>query len=69
MNAHAFRHGFARHYILSGGDLATLADLLGHSTVAVTKDYYAVFTLRELRRKHSQHSPLAQLRDRNETSG
>jgi integrase/recombinase XerD len=61
VNAHAFRHGFARHFLLSGGDLGTLADLMGHSTVAVTKDYYGIFTADELAAKHERHSPIAQL--------
>jgi len=62
VNPHAFRHGFARHFLLSGGDLGTLADILGHSTVMVTKDYYGIFTVGELQRKHEQHSPIAKLR-------
>jgi len=61
VNPHAFRHCFARHFLLSGGDLGTLADILGHSTVQVTKDYYAVFTVAELQEKHKRHSPVAQL--------
>ncbi len=61
VNPHAFRHGFARFYLLSGGDLGTLADILGHSTVEVTKSYYGIFTVDELQRKHAQHSPIAKL--------
>lgn len=58
-NPHAFRHFYGREYLRNGGDLSTLARLLGHSTVQVTHDFYAVFTLPELTRKHHQHSPLA----------
>jgi integrase/recombinase XerD len=61
VNPHAFRHGFARFYLLSGGDLGTLADILGHSTVEVTKSYYGIFTVDELQRKHAQHSPVGKL--------
>jgi integrase/recombinase XerC len=32
-NPHSFRHAFARVYCLSGGDLASLAGILGHSGV------------------------------------
>jgi site-specific recombinase XerD len=60
-NPHAFRHGFARAYLLGGGDLGTLSDLLGHSSVAITKEYYAVFTAGELQRQHDRYSPIAQL--------
>jgi len=60
-NPHAFRHGFARFYLLDGGDLGTLADILGHSSVEVTKAYYGVFTFQELQEKHRRHSPIAKM--------
>jgi len=63
VNTHAFRHGFARFYLMSGGDLGTLADILGHSTVAVTKEYHGIFTTDELQRKHDQHSPINRLEE------
>jgi len=59
VNPHGFRHGFAKHYLLSGGDLGTLADILGHSSVEVTKTYYGIFTIQELQEKHRRHSPIA----------
>ena len=55
-NAHAFRHRFAISYLLDGGDLATLADLLGHEDVAITKKYYARFQIKELQMMHDRHS-------------
>lgn len=64
-NAHSFRHGFARDYLLDGGDLASLCDLLGHSDVAVTK-MYSAFTVTELQRCHQKHSPVARLVDQHE---
>jgi integrase/recombinase XerC len=60
VNPHSFRHAFAREFLLSGGDLATLADLLGHSSIEVTKAY-AIFTVQELKEKHRRHSPVARL--------
>jgi integrase/recombinase XerD len=62
-NTHAFRHSFARHFLLSGGDLGTLADILGHSSVEVTKAYYGIFTLQELQEKHRKHSPIGKVLD------
>lgn len=61
INPHAFRHGFARFYLLDGGDLGSLADIMGHASVEVTKDYYGVFTLSELQEKHRRHSPITKM--------
>lgn len=61
VNPHSFRHGFAREYLLSGGDLATLADIMGHSDVQVTWQSYAIFRTAELAAKHAKHSPIARM--------
>lgn len=45
VNPHAFRHAFAREYILRGGDLASLSQLLGHASIDVTASYYARFLM------------------------
>jgi site-specific recombinase XerD len=58
---HSFRHSFAVSYLMAGGDLASLADILGHSNIMVTRQYYAVFTREQLRKKHAKHSPIAQI--------
>lgn len=60
-NPHSFRHGFAKAYLMGGGDLGTLADIMGHSDVGVTKNFYGIFTLAELRDKHRKHSPVAKI--------
>ncbi len=61
VNPHSFRHAFAREYLLDGGDLATLSSLMGHSGVEVTKSFYAIFTMDELRRQHHLHSPIVSI--------
>lgn len=66
---HSFRHAFARDFLMDGGDLGSLADLLGHSSVLVTKEFYGVFTMQELQEKHAQHSPVAQLFERGGQDG
>lgn len=58
VNPHAFRHNFARTYLQSGGDLVTLARLMGHTDVNVTAAYYAVFSSDELAQMQEKHSPL-----------
>jgi site-specific recombinase XerD len=62
-NLHGWRHAFARLYIENGGDLATLSDLMGHSDVSVTKKSYLVFVQEQLKKKHSEYSPLLGLND------
>lgn len=57
-NPHAFRHGFAREFLQSGGNLGQLADLLGHSSVLTTWQSYAIFNGEELAAQHAQHSPM-----------
>lgn len=57
-NAHAFRHGFAKMYIAAGGDVATLAKLLGHSDVATTTQYL-IFNVEDIKSSHNKYSPLA----------
>lgn len=38
---HSLRHSFATHIYQSGGDIRTLADLLGHASVSTTAIYMA----------------------------
>lgn len=59
VNPHSFRHGFAREYLSNGGNLASLADTLGHSNVNVTWQAYAIFTTDELKAAHERYSPVA----------
>lgn len=57
-NPHSFRHRFGKRFLMDGGDLASLQRLLGHSDVSVTSNFYAVFLVDELQKKHDEHSPL-----------
>lgn len=63
VNPHSFRHAFAREYLRSGGDLATLSRLMGHKDVSTTAAYYAVFTGDELAEQHDQHSHMRLILD------
>lgn len=60
-NPHALRHTFAREYIKKGGDLPTLAKLLGHREISTTVDHYVLFTNSELREAHEKYSPAGRL--------
>ena len=57
-NPHSFRHAFAKITLWRGADLATVSQLMGHSTVKITADYYARFSTRELARAHDRFSPV-----------
>lgn len=60
-NPHAFRHAFAREWLRNGGDLGILSQMMGHSSVMLTKDIYGVFTIEELAPQHDRYSPISQL--------
>lgn len=64
VNPHAFRHGFAREYIKRGGDISTLAKLLGHADLSITSKYYAVFDEDELADFHDKFTPLSRVIDK-----
>ncbi len=57
---HLFRHTFARKYLVDcGGDAFMLQKLLGHSTLAMTKHYCAIYDT-DLTDSYDTLSPLAQ---------
>lgn len=58
-NPHAFRHFFGRKWIESGGDISPLSDMLGHSQIHITKQFYLRYNVETMRKEHRQHSPLA----------
>jgi integrase/recombinase XerD len=58
---HAFRHSFARKYLVDcGGDAFTLQKLMGHSTLKMTRHYCNIYNS-DLVENHEFHSPLAQM--------
>ncbi len=57
-NPHAFRHTFAREWLMSSGDLKSLSETLGHASVVVTADIYSNYTENHLKQKHHTHAVL-----------
>jgi len=54
---HGLRHGFARMWLLKGGDAFSLQLLLGHSSTEVTKRYVTLWGS-DLQRLHRERSPI-----------
>jgi len=57
---HGLRHGFARAWLLAGGDGFSLQLLLGHSSSATTERYVTLWSS-DLQRLHAKFSPADRL--------
>nr|WP_238482563.1 site-specific integrase [Lederbergia galactosidilytica] len=57
---HTFRHTFAKFYILNGGDAFSLMQIMGHTTMDMTKRYVRLFDT-DILNKHRKYSPLQNL--------
>lgn len=57
---HTFRHTYAKHYILAGGDIVRLSKLMGHSGIEVTKEYLQMFG-KDLQVDYDRFNPLNRL--------
>ena len=60
MNPHKFRHTFATHFVINGGDPFSLRDLLGHTNIETTK-IYVDMSPKDLKTKHTKHSIIANI--------
>jgi site-specific recombinase XerD len=57
LRPHLFRHSFAVHYLMAGGDLVTLQRILGHTTIQVTQMYLHLVDS-DIKVQHSKFSPV-----------
>lgn len=58
--AHTFRHTFAVEYLRAGGDVFTLQQILGHTTLDMTRKYVHL-TQGDLREAHRKYSPVSRM--------
>jgi len=58
---HIFRHSFAKHYLLSGGDVFSLQRILGHSSLEVVKLYINLASS-DISDQHRRFSPVDNMR-------
>lgn len=63
-SSHLYRHTFAKHWILNGGDIFRLQKILGHSDLTVVKQYVNMFS-DELAIDFDKFNPLDNLTMRN----
>ena len=57
LGPHRVRHGFAKIFLVNGGDLRSLQEILGHKKITTTERYIR-FADSEIIEKHRKYSPL-----------
>lgn len=57
LGSHRIRHGFGKNFLVEGGDLRSLQEIMGHSDVKTTQKY-ATLNLTDIIKKHRKFSPL-----------
>jgi integrase/recombinase XerC/integrase/recombinase XerD len=63
LHAHLCRHTFATMFLLNGGDVFTLQQILGHSTLEMVKNYVTLAS-NHVAMQHHKYSPLDRLSSR-----
>lgn len=62
LHTHLCRHTFAINYLLNGGDVFSLKEILGHSTLDMV-NHYLHFTSSQITAQHRKYSPMDRLQD------
>ena len=57
LGPHRIRHAFGKNYLVEGGDLRSLQEIMGHADVKTTEKY-ATLNLTDIIKKHRKFSPL-----------
>ncbi len=57
LHAHLCRHTFAINYLLNGGDIFSLREILGHTTLEMV-NHYLHFTSSQITSQHHKYSPM-----------
>ncbi len=60
LHAHLCRHTFAINYLLNGGDIFSLREILGHTTLEMV-NHYLHFTSSQITAQHHKYSPMDKL--------
>ncbi len=67
LHAHLCRHTFAINYLLNGGDIFSLKEILGHTTLDMV-NHYLHFTRAQLTAQHHKYSPMDRLQKEQKAS-
>jgi integrase/recombinase XerD len=57
LGPHRIRHAFGKNFLVEGGDLRSLQEIMGHTDVKTTQKY-ATLNLTDIIKKHRKFSPL-----------
>jgi integrase/recombinase XerD len=57
LGPHRLRHAFGKNFLVQGGDLRSLQEIMGHADIKTTEKY-ATLNLTDIIKKHRQFSPL-----------
>jgi len=60
LHAHLCRHTFAINYLMNGGDIFSLREILGHTTLDMV-NHYLHFTSSQITDQHRKYSPMDKL--------
>ena len=68
LHAHLCRHTFSVNYILNGGDIFSLREILGHTTLEMV-NHYLHFTSSQITAQHHQYSPMDRIQEKDGQDG
>jgi len=57
LGPHRLRHAFGKNFLVQGGDLRSLQEIMGHADIETTQKY-AALNLTDIVKKHRKFSPL-----------
>lgn len=60
VSPHTFRHTMAKFYIMNGGDIFTLQQILGHSTLDMVRYYVELFGT-DIKEQHKKYSSVVNM--------
>jgi site-specific recombinase XerD len=62
LHAHLCRHTFAINYLMNGGDIFSLKEILGHRSLDMV-NHYLHFTSHQIAIQHHKYSPMDRFQD------